>query len=174
MCAASAAIRSRSVAAYERESRRRYPNQPVERVQGMRQVIESSLAPRSYAAALMSAFALLALLLSGLGIYGVVAYVTQQRAREFAIRMALGARRGDVVRSVLRRGGGLVAGGLVVGVGLALLVARLLASQLFETRAGEPGVYVVCAVVLGVVGILACLVPAVRAARVEPRKALSG
>lgn len=151
-----------------------YPNQPVERIQVMRRVIERSLTRRTYAVMLMSAFALTALLLCGLGIYGVVSYVMQQRTREFGVRMALGAQRGDVLRSVLASGGVLVAGGVLAGSCLSLLVARLLTQQLFETQVADPAVYVVSATVLGAIGILACLLPAIRASRLDPKIALTG
>lgn len=139
----------------------------------MRQVIATSVARRTYAVVLMSGFALLALLLCGLGIYGVISYVMQQRSREFGVRLALGAQRGDVLRDVLRRGGGLVAAGLVLGSVAALVAARLLSQLLFETGAADPGVYVASVVVLAVIGLGASLVPAVRASRLDPRAALN-
>jgi putative ABC transport system permease protein len=151
-----------------------YPDQPVEAIQVVRQVIDASLSRRTYAVMLMSAFALIALLLCGLGIYGVVSYVMQQRTREFGIRMALGAQRGDVLRNVLRRGGALVAAGVVAGSAMSLLVTRLLAQQLFETPPSDPMVYLVAVSVLGVVGILACVIPAIRASRLDPKIALTG
>jgi predicted permease len=151
-----------------------YPDQPVEAIEVMRQVIEGSLARRTYAVMLMSAFALIASLLCGLGIYGVVSYVMQQRTREFGIRMALGAQRGDVLRNVLRRGGALVAAGVAAGSVVSLLVTRLLAQQLFETTPSDPTVYLVSLCALGAVGILACLIPAIRASRLDPKIALTG
>lgn len=149
-----------------------YPNQPVERLRVMREVIAGTVARRTYAVVLMSSFALLALLLCGLGIYGVVSYVMQQRTREFGIRMALGARRVDVLRSVLQQGGLLMAVGITAGCGVSLLVTRLISQLLFETVAGDPVVYVVSACVLGLIGVLACVVPAVRASRLDPKIAL--
>ena len=149
-----------------------YPNQPVERIRGMREVIASSIERRTEAALLMTGFAVLALLLCALGIYGVVSYVMQQRTREFGIRMALGAQRGDVLLDVLGRGSRLVAAGLIVGAGLSLLVTSQLSQLLFETAATDPAVYAVTALVLAVTGILACLLPAIRASRLDPRTAL--
>ncbi len=149
-----------------------YPNQPVERIRGMREVIATSIARRTYAALAMTGFAVLALLLCGLGIYGVVSYVMQQRTREFGIRMALGAQRSDVLIDVLRRGGVLVGTGLVLGAGLSLLVTGELSQLLFETGATDPTVYLGTALVLAATGMLACLLPALRASRLDPRSAL--
>ena len=150
-----------------------YPNQPVERIRALRQVIAESVARRTYATMLMTGFALLALLLSGLGIYGVVSYVMQHRTREFGIRMALGAQRRDVLRLVLRHGGVLVGAGVLVGSALSLLVTGVLSELLFETVASDPAVYVLAALALLVTGVAACLVPALRAARIDPRLALN-
>ena len=150
-----------------------YPNQPVERIRVMQQVIASSIARRTYAMVLLTAFASLALLLCALGIYGVISYVTQQRTREFAIRVALGAQRGDVLADVLKRGAMLVGIGVVVGAGVALLVAGALSQLLFETGAADPVVYGCAIVVLGMTGTAACLVPAIRATRLDPRLALN-
>jgi putative ABC transport system permease protein len=150
-----------------------YPNQPVEDIRVMRQVIAMSMARRTYAVALMAGFASLALFLCGLGIYGVVSYAMQQRTREFGIRLALGAQRGNVLGQVLRRGGTLVGAGVVVGVALAFLATRALAQLLFETTVADPLVYFAAIVVLGATGMTACLVPAIRAFRLDPRAALS-
>jgi len=149
-----------------------YPNQPVERIRGMRAVIAKSIERRTYAALLMTGFAVLALLLCGLGIYGVVSYVMQQRTREFGIRMALGAQRSDVLADVFQRGGMLVAAGLGLGVVVSLLVTRELSQLLFETGAADPEVYGATVLVLAVIGILACLLPAIRASKLDPRTAL--
>ncbi|HXT17103.1 MAG TPA: ABC transporter permease [Gemmatimonadaceae bacterium] len=149
-----------------------YPNQPVERIRPMREVIAQSIERRTYAALLMTGFAVLALLLCGLGIYGVVSYVMQQRTKEFGIRMALGARRGDVLVDVLKRGGLLVGTGIVLGACLSLFVVGALSQLLFETGSTDPEVYGGTALVLAVTGLLACLVPAIRASRLDPRAAL--
>ena len=150
-----------------------YPNQPVERIRVMRQAIASSLARRTFAVALMTAFAAIALLLCALGLYGVVSYAIQQRTREIAIRMALGAQRSDVLGGVLKRGGILVALGVAFGAALSLLVARGLSQLLFETGSSDPVVYGSAIVVLAVIGIAACLLPAIRASRLDPRGALN-
>jgi len=115
-----------------------YPNQPVERVRVMRDVVSRTLSRRTYSVDLMTAFALLALLLCALGIYGVVSYVTLQRTREFGIRMALGATRQDVLRNVLRQGGSLVILGAALGLIMSLFAVRALSQLLFETAPFDP------------------------------------
>ena len=150
-----------------------YPNQPVEDIRVMQQVIALSMARRTYAVALMAGFAALALLLCGLGIYGVVSYAMQQRTREFGIRMALGAQRGNVLGQVLHQGGSLIGAGVVVGVLGAFAATRALAQLLFETAVADPVVYVAAVVILGVTGMAACLLPAIRASRLDPRAALN-
>jgi ABC-type antimicrobial peptide transport system permease subunit len=150
-----------------------YPDQPVEEIAAMRQVIAQSMTRRTYAAALMAGFAALALLLCGLGTYGVISYAMQQRTREFGIRLALGAEGRDVLREVMRRGGALIAAGCALGVVMSLLVTRALAQLLFETGARDPVVYVAAVLVLAVTGAGACLGPAIRASRLDPRAALN-
>jgi putative ABC transport system permease protein len=150
-----------------------YPNQPVERISVMRDVVSRTLTQRRYSVGLMTAFATLALLLCALGIYGVVSYVTLQRTREFGIRMALGASRQDVLRNVLYQGGSLVLTGTIIGFVLALVAARGLSQLLFETVAFDPAIFAFSTLLLGVIGFLACLVPGVRAAQLDPRVALN-
>lgn len=150
-----------------------YPNQPVERVTVMSGVVSHSLARRTYSVGLMSSFAGLALLLCALGIYGVVSYVTLQRTREFGIRMALGASREEILRNVLHTGGSLVVVGAAIGFFLSLLATRGLAQLLFETRPFDPLIFISSALLLGMIGLFACLLPGLRAARVDPRVALN-
>ena len=150
-----------------------YPNQPIERITVMREVVSRTLAQRTYSVGLMTAFASLALLLCALGIYGVVSYVTLQRTREFGIRMALGASRQDVLRNVLRQGGSLVAIGIVLGVGISLLATRALSQLLFETTPVDPGIFFSAVLLLGAIGVLACLLPGIRASQLDPRVALN-
>jgi len=97
----------------------------------------------------------------------------QQRTREFGIRIALGAQRSDVLGIVLKSGGILVATGVVVGGFLSLLVTRALSQLLFETAPADPIAFGAAILLLGVIGILGCLLPAIRAARLDPRLALS-
>ncbi|MGA7630135.1 MAG: ABC transporter permease [Terriglobales bacterium] len=150
-----------------------YPNQPVEQITVMREVVSHTLAQRTYSVGLMTAFASLALLLCALGIYGVVSYVTLQRTREFGIRMALGASRQDILRNVLRQGGSLVTVGVALGVGLSLLATRALSQLLFETTPLDSGVFLSAVFLLAAIGVLACLLPGIRVSRIDPRVALN-
>jgi putative ABC transport system permease protein len=150
-----------------------YPNQPVERVAVLPSVVSRTLARRTYSVELMAAFAGLALLLCAIGIYGVVSYVTLQRTREFGIRMALGATRGDVLRHVLQRGASLVAIGTALGFAISLVVTRALSQLLFETTPLDPAIFASAVVLLALIGGLACLVPGVRASRLDPQIALN-
>ena len=150
-----------------------YPNQPIESFMLMRDVVSGSLAQRTYSVGLMAAFAGLALLLCAFGIYGVVSYVTLQRTREFGIRMALGASRQDVLRNVLHQGGLLVVAGVMIGVAFSFIATRGLSQLLFETHPFDPAIFALAAILLALIGILACLVPAVRAAHLDPRVALN-
>jgi len=150
-----------------------YPDQPIERMSVMREVVSRSLTQRTYSVSLMSAFAGLALLLCALGIYGVVSYVSLQRTREFGIRMALGASRQDILRDVLHQGGSLVVMGLAIGLTLSLLAARALSQLLFETAPLDPVILASAVCLFGLIGALACLLPGVRASQLDPRVALN-
>jgi putative ABC transport system permease protein len=152
---------------------RTYPDQPVERTQVLQQVVEGSVARRTYSVVLMTGFAALAMLLCALGTYGVVSYVTEQRTREFGIRLALGATPRHVIVSVLQQGGLLVAVGAACGVALSFAATRALSQLLFETTPLDPQVFAVAVVLFVTIGALACLVPATRASRLEPRAALN-
>ncbi|HVH88779.1 MAG TPA: ADOP family duplicated permease, partial [Terriglobales bacterium] len=150
-----------------------YPNQPVEHIEVMRDVVSRSLTQRTYSVSLMTTFASLALLLCALGIYGVVSYITLRRTREFGIRMALGASRLDVLRNVLHQGGLLVVVGVAAGCALSLVAARALSQLLFQTAPFDPAIFASSALLLGTIGFLACLLPGVRASRIEPCIALN-
>ena len=123
-------------------------------------------------AAISGFFGALALLLAGIGLYGVVAYGTVRRSAEIGIRIALGARRGAVLWMVLRDALLLVAAGLALGVPVSLAAARAVASLLFEVKAGDPFALAGTAGVLAAIGIAASFVPALRAASVEPLRVL--
>ncbi len=117
---------------------------------------------------LLAAFAGVALVLGAVGIYGVIAYTVARRTREVGVRMALGARPQDVLRMVLRERSVLTALGVALGLMGAFVVSRLLAGLLYGVRSNDPAVFVVAPVVLTAVALLASLVRARRAARVDP------
>jgi predicted permease len=136
------------------------------------ETISSSLSARRYSMILLGAFAVLALVLSSVGIYGVISYVVGQRTHEIGIRMALGARRIHVLRLVLGQGSRLIAVGITVGVAAALALTRLMANLLFGVSATDPLTFLCVVALLMMVALLACGVPARRAMRVDPMRAL--
>ncbi len=144
------------------------PNQPVYDVAGMDQVLADSLARPRLLAVLLGLFAGLALVLAAIGTYGVLAYSVAQRSREIGVRMALGARRADVLSMVLRQGLFLVLAGEVAGLAGGLALSRLLRGLLFEVGTWDPLAIAASLVLLALVGLLAIAVPASRAARVDP------
>ena len=147
-------------------------NVPVFGVRTLAQQKDGSLALQRMAATLLGGFGALALLLAALGIYGVLAYSVSRRTREIGVRMALGAQVADVLRLVLRQGLGLAGAGLVLGLGGAVAVTRLLRSFLYEVTPLDPLTFGAVMVLLAAVSLLACWMPARRAARVEPMTAL--
>jgi putative ABC transport system permease protein len=148
------------------------PDQPVSNIALVRDLVSAGLTqPRLYLT-IFSLFAVLALLLAALGLYGLVAYSVAQRTREFGIRVALGAQAEDVVRLVLSQGVKLTAIGLVFGLIVAAAAARLMQALLFRTTAYDPLVFAVVVFVLAAVALLAALFPARRASRVDPITAL--
>jgi predicted permease len=132
---------------------------------------ENTAGPR-FRTLLLGLFAAIAVCLAMAGVYGVVAYTVGQRASEIGLRMALGANTGDVLRLILRQGMALTGIGLAVGLAAALAATRLLASMLFEVKAGDPATFIGVAALLGVVSLAASYIPARRAARVDPVSAL--
>jgi ABC-type antimicrobial peptide transport system permease subunit len=138
----------------------------------MTDLVNGSLAPSRLNAQLISAFSAVALALALVGLYGVMAHSVLQRTQEMGIRMALGASRRNVVAMVLREGGLLILLGLALGTGGALVAARLAASLLFGVSPTDPLTLASTGVLLGAVAVLACYVPARRAARMDPVVAL--
>ncbi|HTA23377.1 MAG TPA: ABC transporter permease [Terriglobales bacterium] len=136
------------------------------------EVVARSIASQRFSLALLGAFAGLALLLASIGIYGVLSYLVGQRTQEIGIRMALGARRLDVLRMVLRDGARMTLAGTAIGIVAALGLTRLMASMLFGVKPTDPITFGLVAVVLCGVALLAGYVPARRAARVDPMVAL--
>jgi predicted permease len=144
------------------------PEQPVFSVMSMERVIENASAERRISMVLLLLFAGMALLLSAIGIYGVMAYTTTQRRQEIGIRLALGAGAPDVLRLVVGQGMRLVFVGLGAGLLGAWLLSRALASQLYGITAQDPLTYATVALLLGSVALVATWVPARRATRVDP------
>lgn len=148
------------------------PNQPISDIAPMNDVIHAALGPRSFALALIELFAVSALLLAALGIYGVMGYTAARRVKEIGIRMALGADRGNVVNLLLRDGVRLTVAGIVLGICGSLLISRSLGSLLFRMHPSDPIVFAEVTLILLGVGCLASLLPALRASRLNPVAAL--
>jgi putative ABC transport system permease protein len=144
------------------------PEQPVFGVMSMEQLLGDAGAPRRFSLLLLTLFAAIALVLSAIGIYGVMAYTTAQRRHEMGIRLALGAQPRDVLGLVVTQGMRVVALGVVIGLAGAWALSRLLTRQLFEIKASDPATYVGAAIMLGIVALVANYVPARRASRTDP------
>jgi predicted permease len=138
----------------------------------LQEIVDQSMADRRLTMSLLVVFACLALLLASLGVYSVMAYSVAQRTGEIGVRMALGASARDVRRMVLRQGMLLAGVGLVIGLGAALAVTRLMSAMLFAVGASDPVVYFSIASLLATAAALACWIPSGRAARVDPAQAL--
>jgi putative ABC transport system permease protein len=147
-------------------------NLPVYNVKTMDRIVEEDLFSAQMVAVLSGAFAVLAALLAALGIYGVLAYLVVQRTREIGIRMAVGAESGDIRKLIVKEVGSMLIAGVVVGLPLAYVLARLSESLLFGVSANNPLIYLVGLVLIGIVAVAACYVPARRATRVDPLVAL--
>ncbi len=160
----AAAIR-KTVAALE-------PQAAVPSILTMQQIRAASVAPQRFQVILLSTFAAAALLLACLGIYGVLAFTTTRRTTEIGIRMALGARPRNILGSILESGMLPVLVGMVAGLLASIALARILQKLLFEVRALDPAMYAATAFVLMTVAALACLIPALSAARLNPVEAL--
>jgi len=159
---------SQYISALRQAMREVEPNQAVAEIQPLEQVLADSIAPQRFRAILLSLFALVAVLMAGLGIYGVMNYAVAQRIREIGIRLALGAGARDVLRLIVREGMTLVLLGLAIGLAAALALTRLLKSLLFGVSATDPLTFVAIALLLLLVALLACWIPARRATKVDP------
>ena len=148
------------------------PDQPVAAVRTMDDWVGRSMADSRYRTALLGLLALVALVLAATGIYGVMSYTVAQRTHEIGVRMALGARRFDVLKLVVRQGMSLVIAGVVLGLGGALALTRVMVSLLFGVTAKDPVTFVSVGLLLAVVAFVACYSPARRATKVDPLVAL--
>jgi putative ABC transport system permease protein len=144
----------------------------IAHVRTMDQLLYESVAGSRFRAVLFGVFAALALALAMIGIYGVMAYTVSQRTHEIGIRMALGARRMNILRTILREGAGLALLGVAIGFVVALALSRTLAGLLFGVQATDPVTFGIVAALLLGVALAACYVPARRATRVDPMVAL--
>src|SRR5689334_12297600 len=145
---------------------------PVFNVSSMNDILDRSLASRRFSADLVGGFAGLAVLLASIGIYGLLAYLVGQRSNEVGIRMALGARREDILRMFLRKGVALAGTGIVAGVAFSASTASMMASLLYGVRPHDPAVFLIVPVLLFAIAVLASYLPADRATKVNPIIAL--
>jgi putative ABC transport system permease protein len=162
----------RLVAAIRSEVRAVAPTLAAARIRPMDQIVSDTVAQPRFAAALLSAFGLLALLLASIGISGVISQAVAQRTAEIGIRVALGARSSDVLRLIAGQGIRLVLLGLAAGILAALAATRVLGRLLFEVSATDPLTFLSIGALLASVGLLASFLPARRALKVDPMNAL--
>jgi putative ABC transport system permease protein len=147
-------------------------DQPVSNIDSMDNIVAGAVARQRFSMLLLAIFAGLALLLAAVGIYGVMSYSVAQQTREIGIRMALGARRGHVLRMTVLQGLKLVFVGVGIGLVLAIILTRVMASLLFGISATDPATFLSISAVLIVVAAFASYIPALRATRVDPMVAL--
>jgi len=146
---------------------------PLIDVRTMQSLLSGSLASARFNTLLLTTLGALALVLASIGVFGVVAYYVSQRTREIGVRLALGASRRDIWRLVLARGLRPILRGALIGVALSLAAGRVLRDQLYGVTAQDPVTLVAVAMMLLVVALVATLVPAIRAIRVAPARALA-
>jgi len=160
------------VVAVERELRAVDPTAAIENVKTLEQIRDDSLASRTFAMHLLTGFSVLGSVLTLVGIYGVISLSVGSRRRELAIRSAVGAQQKDIRRLIFGEGFRLIAGGVLGGIALAVIVSRVLRSFLFEVQPGDPATFIVVGILFIAVGLLACWAPARRAGKVDPLEAL--
>jgi putative ABC transport system permease protein len=148
------------------------PEQPVSDVRAMESLIGTSVARSRFNTLLLAIFAVVALLLAGVGIYGVMSYLVAQRTREIGVRMALGARATDAIWLIVRRGMVLAIAGMAMGLAASFALTRLMKTLLFDVSATDPLTFAGIPLLLALVALLACLIPARRASKVDPMIAL--
>lgn len=147
-------------------------DQAVFNVRTMDEIVSQSVAPRRFSMLLLTAFAVVALVLASIGIYGTLSYTVAQRTREIGLRMTLGAQTGNVLRLVIAQGMRLALVGVVLGLVAALALTRTMKTLLFGVSATDPVIFVAFSVLLALVALLACWLPARRATKVNPLEAL--
>jgi putative ABC transport system permease protein len=147
-------------------------NLPLTNVWPIGEVISQGLWAAKFSAGLLAVFAALAVLLATIGVYGVVAYSVGQRVREIGIRMALGAQRSEILSMILGQSAKTLAIGLVLGLITALIAARLITNLMYGVSAAAPVPFILLPLLLTIIGLLATYIPARRAMRVDPMRAL--
>jgi ABC-type antimicrobial peptide transport system permease subunit len=148
------------------------PDIPVTDVRTMPDLISMRLAQPRFATVLFGTFAILSLILTVVGLYGVMAYSVSQRTREIGLRFALGAERGSVLGMILRGAAGLLGAGIAIGITATLVFGPILSEMLYGTGPRNPAVLLVVCAVVALAGLLAAYIPASRAASIEPMRAL--
>jgi putative ABC transport system permease protein len=147
-------------------------DQPIFGISTMNQLIVDSVSTRRITLILLALFSTLALVLAAIGIYGVISYSVAQRTHEIGIRMALGAQKTDVLRMIMAQGAKIAGAGVAIGIAASFGLTRLLAKLLFSVSAADPLTFAAVAILLIVVAMLACYIPARRTLRVDPMIAL--
>jgi putative ABC transport system permease protein len=145
---------------------------PVSNVVTMEQAVSNALWQPRFSMFVLGVFAAVALILAAVGVYGVMSYAVTQRTSEMGIRMAIGARRGDVLRLVVRQGVALAGAGILLGIGGAYAVSRLMQTLLYQVSSTDAGTFVAASALLLAVALAACFLPALRASRIDPIVAL--
>jgi putative ABC transport system permease protein len=147
-------------------------DQPAYALETMASLISGSIVESNAESLLLAAFAVIAMLIAAVGIYGVVAFSVSQRTHEIGVRIALGAQRGDVLQMILRRSAALAALGAGLGVGGGLAVTRVLQTFLFQVKTTDAATFVIASLLLTCVAMLSSYIPARRATKVDPMVAL--
>ncbi len=163
---------SRMISLIKREVQAIDPLQPISKIRAMETVLAQSVSDRHLVMIAMGAFAGIALILAVVGVYGVISYSTSRRTPEIGVRIALGARKGDVLRMVMGHGLRLVLAGIGLGIAIASAVTRILSSQLYTVTPTDPWTFAGVSLLLITAALLACYLPAHRASRVSPMVAL--
>ena len=145
---------------------------PVFGAQMLNDAVASSLSPRRFSLEIVGLFALAALFLAGLGIYGVISHIVSERAHEIGIRLALGAQRQNILRMILRQGLAFTIAGTAAGLIGAAIASHVMAGLLYGVRPTDPTTFAAVTILLGTVALVACFIPAWRAMRVDPLGAL--